>query len=751
MTASRRLEEGWSMSSSNQPIVFILSSLALLASGPSMAQSDAPPDTGGLEEVVVTAQKRAENIQSVPIAVTAVTGETISTQAINNVQGLANSIPNVQINSFANSPDSAVFTIRGIGVNDADPYVGTTVSVVVDGVVVGINTAALLSLFDIDRVEVLRGPQGTLFGANTTGGVINVVTKQPTGEFGGEAQVLAGNHGRIDVNAALNFPIADNLAGKFTVLHMEHDGYFRNTLDGGDLGGLDITSLRGYLKYDRDSYDATLIGEYVRSRNGSQTGINFSDMSQALAIDGVTNTGSLRHVRGHSPDQPDQNNRDTYGITLTQNFDTSFGDVVSITSYREYDSDLYSDDDATELVLLQTRRQTKHEQYSQELRATFDLNEHTQLLVGAFGFAQEYFLDQDGKLDGFVVGLGQPQTQEQKNWSASLFSQLYRNLTDRLRLQAGLRYTHEKTKATSTTANTFSLTGGYSSFDDTFILPGTFIAASGEESWGELGYKLGLDYRATDTTMFYGYYARGFKSGGFTGRIALPQDIGPFDPEFLDTYEVGVKSDLLENRLRANLAIFYNLYEDMQVTQNITYTDGRNSASIVNAGKAKSKGVELELTALPVTGLTLSAGVAYLDAKYSEYDTQILDPALNRLVPISYAGNRLMNSPEWSATASLDYTVSFGAGEANIFIQNNYTSSKYTGFAALPQELIGSINLVNAAVSWRPSSESWSIGLYGRNILDREYYGQKLYLPGVIGLGSLGAPREYGVDFSYRW
>ncbi|MCK9563897.1 MAG: TonB-dependent receptor plug domain-containing protein, partial [Bacteroidales bacterium] len=363
-----------------------------------------------LEEVVVTAQKRAESMQEVPIAVTAVTGDAIAEQNITNISGLQNAIPNVQINTFANSPDSAVFTIRGVGVNDADPYVGTTVSVVVDGVVVGVNTAALLSLFDIERVEILRGPQGTLFGANTTGGVINVVTKQPTGEYGGEAQITAGNYGRLDANVAVNFPITDNLAGKVSILHTGHDGFFKNTLNGADLGGRDMTSLRGYLQYTADNYDATLIGEYVRSRNGSQPGVTFSEPGMALQVPGYNDTGRIRHRRGLSAGVPDQNDRDTYSLTLTQNFDAGWGDVVSITNYREYDHDLYSDDDGTELQLLHTHRQIEHYQVSQELRTTFDINEDIQLVVGGFGFYQDYELIQDGVLDGFMPGLGQPQT-----------------------------------------------------------------------------------------------------------------------------------------------------------------------------------------------------------------------------------------------------------------------------------------------------------------------------------------------------
>lgn len=720
--------------------------LGVALAGGTLAQ--APP--GGLEEVVVTAQKREESLQEVPIAVTALTGDTLSDLHITNVSEMYNTLPNVQINTFSNSPDSAVFTIRGVGVNDADPYVGTTVSVVVDGAVVGINTAALMSLFDIDRVEVLRGPQGTLFGANTTGGVINVVTKQPTGEFGGETQVVAGNHGRLDLNAAVNFPITDQLAGKVSILHTQHDGFFKNTLDGGDLGERDITVLRPYLQYTTDNYDATLIGEYARSRNGSQTNVNFSDASQAFHIPGYTDTGTIRHRRGQSPDQPDQNDRDTYGVTLSQNFSTGFGDLVAITNYREYDQELFSDDDATELVLLQTRRDTEHRQFTQELRTTLDLNDDTQLLVGAFYLDQQYDLAQAGKLDGFVRGLGQPQTQYQDMQSYSLFSQLYVDLNERWRLQAGVRASHEKLEARSTTANTFTtVPGGFASFDDPLI-PGSLIVAEGDESWDEIGYKLSLDYQASDEVLLYSYYARGFKSGGFTGRIARPADIGPFAPEYLDTLEAGFKADLLNNTLRVNFAAFYNDYTDMQVTQNLTFPDGSNSASIRNAGAATTWGGELEITAVPTDRLQLNVSIAYLDASYDEYDTQALDDNGN-LVDVSFAGNDLMNAPEWSTASSVQYALPVAGGNLDLFLQHTFTAEKYTNFTALPQEQTDSLNLFHGNITWTPGSENWSVGLYGRNLTDESYYAQMLYLPGTFAIAGLGNPREYGVDFKFNW
>lgn len=732
------------MSSSRLSLAILLA----MAATPGVATAQDQDQNQGISDIVVTAQKQSENLQDVPISVSAITSETLQAQQVANIADLSNSLPNVQINSFSNSPDSAVFTIRGIGVNDADPYVGTTVSVVVDGVVVGVNTAALLSLFDIERVEVLRGPQGTLFGANTTGGVINVVTKQPTGEMGVEGEVIYGNYNHLEANAAVNFPISDTLAGKVSILHNSMDGFFRNTGDGRRIGERNVTSLRGYLKFEQGDYDATLIGEYVRSRNGSQTGVIVAGPGELFYTPGETED-PFSFRRGLSNDQPDYNNRDTYSITLTQNVDSSIGEITSITNYREYSNDLYSDDDATTRVLLQTRRQTDHRQFSQELRDLIRIGDATRLIIGGFYFEQSYFLDQDGKLDGFLPGLGQPQTQDQENQSISGFAQLYHDLTPELRMQAGIRYSHERTEAVSTTANTINPTGP-ATFDDPLI-PGSLIVASGKRSWDRVGYKIGVDFRPVDELMLYGYYARGFKSGGFTGRIAVAEDIGPFDPEEVDTFEIGLKADLLDRRLRVNVATFLNKYRDMQVVQNITYPSGANSASIANAGKAETKGFEIEVTAAPVAGLTLTGSLAYLDARYEEYDTRVLDPGSGNLVPVSYAGNRLMNSPEWSASLGFNWTQPVGSGTLTATGQYSYTSSKYTSYTNLPVELVGAVELVNASLSWGPTDGNWELGAYARNLLDEEYFNQKLSLAGIGTLASLGNPREFGAVFRFNF
>lgn len=237
----------------------LATSTALLFPTFAIAQSEAEPQVG-IQDIVVTAQKKSENLQNVPISVTAIGGDALAATQGTSLQALQGSIPNVQIDNFANTPQSAVFTIRGIGVIEPDPYAGNTVSIVVDGVPQFFSMGALLDLYDVDRIEVLRGPQGTLFGANTTGGVINVVTKQPTGEFGGNVKAVYGNYNRFDVTGSIEVPIIKGvLSAKVAAIHTQREGFVTNVVDGSDMGSKNLEAYRAYLRFTPSAdFDATL-------------------------------------------------------------------------------------------------------------------------------------------------------------------------------------------------------------------------------------------------------------------------------------------------------------------------------------------------------------------------------------------------------------------------------------------------------------------------------------------------------------
>jgi iron complex outermembrane receptor protein len=721
---------------------------------------------GTLEEVIVTAQKRSESIQSVPISITAISSETLDRTHAINLAGLQGSIPNVQIGNFTNTPNSSVFTIRGIGVIEPDPYAGQTVSVVMDGVPQYFNMVSLLDLFDIERVEILRGPQGTLFGANTTGGVINVLTQPPTGIYGGKAMVTAGNYHRLDVDASVDIPIVDDvLAGKVSVVHNGRDGFVTNVVNGKDIDSLNVTAIRGSLRYTPGSnFDATLIGEYDRARNGAPLHIEASRPGElGYVAPGTQPMGAalpqpaspciVPNQRCRAPDKyfggDNDNgfsNLDTYSATLTMNGDSSWGKITSITGYKKFRLNEMTDQDGSALLLSGTIRTTEAWQISQEVRNTFHPFENVEVLVGAFALIDHYDQIARYHVHFAAPNIRQDTSQDQRNWSGSLYTQAYWQVTDKLRLQAGVRYTHEHTKMTVDV--------------DNFVVPpiqyfgglnvGGF-KVSDKKSWDNVGGKFGLDYKVNEDLMLYGYYARGFKSGGFVGRISGPEFLGPYDPEYVDTVEAGVKSDWLDERLRINLSAFQTWYKDMQLANVFFTTDALgntvNGNTILNAGSAIIRGFELETTVIPTRGLTLNGSVSYLDAHYTNFIFN--DPFGPRQ---DLKGYRLQNAPRWSATAGFSYELPSGPGHTRVGMQYRFTGSKFNNaLNDTPRSFIQPTHYVDANIDWKPTTGNWSIGLWGRNLLDKRYLASVVDAPGILGLASYAPPREYGATLKVEW
>lgn len=730
--------------------------------------------TGGLEEIIVTAQKKSENLQSVPISVTAVTGAAVGDMHAATIQALQGTVPNVQINNFSNTPNTAAITIRGIGVIEPDPYAGNTVSIVVDGVPQFFSMGALVDLYDVNRIEVLRGPQGTLFGANTTGGVINIVNEAPGSEFGGKAEVTLGNYKRIDGSATINLPIVkDVLAARFSAAHQGHDGWVTNIVDGSDMGKRDVTIFRGALKYTPSAdFDATLVGEFDKARNGAPVvvagnvpgdmeyipaGTSFPNTTATMYQSPCMPAGQPCHAPGKylsgNDSVPDISDMDTYRAVLTMNYrNTAVGDLTSITGYKHFDLFEYTDQDGTPAFLADTRRRTKGWQFSQELRNSFDLGDAINLTLGGFYLKTHYDHQGDTRVPFFAPGLLTRNGQNQDNWSGSLFGQAYIDLTDRLRAQAGIRYTHERTSMLAGTVTSINLSGA-TNFDGTDNVE--LLSASPPrkaETWNNIGWKLGLDYQVTDGAMVYVSWARGFKSGGFTGRLGADIDLGPYDPEKVDTYETGIKADLLDRRLRINLSGFYTNYRDMQIATIYFTTDaGGNYVqgnSIVNAGKSSIKGFELEATALPVDGLTLNGSLAYLDAKYKRFDYFDTGAGAFR----NLRGYALQNAPKWSATAGAKYEFALGGGKTSARVLYSYVSSKYlTAINDTPRSLVQPTHLIDANLDWAPEDARWSIGVWGRNLLDNHYIASVYDAPGTLGLVNYAPPRQYGATVKVNW
>ncbi|MDR2856991.1 MAG: TonB-dependent receptor [Novosphingobium sp.] len=751
---------------------------ALLAmAAPACAQdagATAPEAETGIEEIVVTAQKRSENIQSVPISVSALSGSMVDRMNATNLKDLQGAVPNIQINNFTNTPNSAVFTIRGIGVIEPDPFAGNTVSIVQDGVPQYFSMGALLDLFDVDRIEVLRGPQGTLFGANSTGGVVSVTTAQPTGVFGGKAEVTYGNYNRIDIKAAVDIPLVqDILAGKVAVMHTGRDGYYTNIVDGSDMGSRNVTVLRSYLKYTPNADLAiTLSGEYGRARNGAPVvvsgavpgdlayapagtiyGSEALPMYQSPCVSAALSCRAPDKYYSANDTVPDVSNMDTWRATMTVDWkNTGIGDITAITGYKHFSLTEYTDNDATAnpAFRLDTYRVTKGWQFSQELRTSVDVNDTVNLLLGGFYMKTHYDHSARLILDMFAPGLSQHNIQDQDNWSGSLFAQSFIDITDKLRFQAGIRYTHEKTEMVAGTESFINPAGKGQFFESSANSLGDGFIANGKKSWNRFGWKVGLDYKASNNTLLYGYYARGFKSGGFVGRIASPAEIGPYNPETVDTFEIGLKADWLNRRLRTNLSLFYTDYRHMQVSENQiddSVTPAKILTSIFNAAEATIKGFELEVTALPVDGLTLTGSVAYLDATYGKFLYNE-----GTLSEINLKGYRLQNAPKWATNLGANYEFGLGSGTANMGASYAYASSKYLQNLLNPPIVhIQPTHLVRANIGWKPESKQWSIEFWANNLLDKRYVEAATWNTGLFSQISYMPPREYGASFRFNW
>jgi iron complex outermembrane recepter protein len=720
----------------------IVTAVVLTTAAPAFVMAQESTSAGPvLEQIIVTAQKREENLQTVPFSVSAVTGESLERFQYQDLKNLNGLVPNVQFTQMSNVGLTLAPSIRGIGItNNPDPYTGTEVAVVIDGVVQGTRLLGLSDQFDIERIEVLRGPQGTLFGANTLGGVVNIVSRQPTGELGAYGKLTVGNYNERNAALAVNFPIVqDVLAGKVSLSQRQRDGFYTNLFDGSDLMWIDSAKARGHLLFTpSEDLSATLIIGRDRVRNGADIAANISSPNELFWRPGITQEVNFNQFS----DSPHINRADLDTYTLNVDWTTAIGQVTAIANYMDFDAFNIQDVDATQEFLMNAGRDLASRQHSAELRLATDFGDNVELTLGAFFMDLHYDVNTMSMVHAFSPDIITEQDVVSDEQSTALFAQLYWDMTDKLRLGAGFRMTQididlGSVNRTHRNANLHPYYYSRNIAEATLI--GSF-AANGSEEWTEPGGKLSIDYQITSDVMLYAYYARGFKSGGFNGRITDPRDIGPFQPEYIDTIEVGMRSDWFNRRLRANVGIFYSEWDDMQVPQSVFRGDPPvASSTILNAASATSQGVELELEALPLEDLTISASIGYLDAKYEEFVDAGVD----------YSGRPTPYAPEWTASLTASYDLDIGAGTLTPSVQYSFNDERWAAFTQFPAEHLDSYNLVNANLMFAPANSSWKVALWATNLTDEEYLSSSLTVPPLFSFASFGAPRQYGIDVTF--
>lgn len=692
---------------------------------PSVAQTADGPSL--LEDVVVTARKREERLQDTPIAVSAFTGKDLEARGSFTTADVEKFAPNV---TFQNNPgyggasNSAAIYIRGIGQKDFLATVEPGVGLYVDGVYVSRSLGGILSLSDIAQVEVLRGPQGTLFGRNTIGGAVSVTLKKPDDELGGSVELLVGDDSRIQTRGVLNLPLANNLYSRYSVFLHKRDGYVQR-LDGTDLGNNDEISARAaFLWNATDTLDVHLAVDYTRSReNGpplSHLRYSFDPSSvtflhnlitpgcggapagdptnPACINDSQYNLGRNR-TAGTAPEFSDM---DVFGATGTVDWKASDSlQVKSITAYRDLDSKFARDIDKSPLSVDAVYDDFGHHQFSEEIQLLAD-SFHGRLhwILGLYYFSESA----DNVNDIFLPELDFRSGGAVKNKSRAVFAQGTYDLTEHLGLTLGLRFTKDTKKFTPdqyilAAAPFFGIPVG------TRLLP----HETAKRTFEEVTPMANLAYRWNDDFMTYASYSKGYKSGGFTQRVFPPlPEIPAFEPEYVKAYEVGFKYENATRGLRLNGAVFYSDYTNLQVQTFVGIAPVTK-----NAAAATIKGLELEFAYSPTDTWRFEGAAGWIDAKYDEVGPTATEITRN---------SKFERIPEW--TASLGITTKIPAGQLGVFsprVDWAYRSKFFHDALNTPIIEQDAYSVVNASVRWDAPSERVSVTAGVDNVFDEHY------------------------------
>ncbi|HEY4548529.1 MAG TPA: TonB-dependent receptor [Pedomonas sp.] len=631
----------------------LLAATAAVIAMPAAGQEQ--QDATGLGDIIVTAQKREENLQDVPIAITAMTSDFVQSRDMTSIDRVSGLVPNVKIETNGPSTTSSVITIRGgVQVNVALFY-EPSAGLYVDGVYIAKSQGSLFDIADIERVEVLRGPQGTLYGRNTLSGAINVITRKPSGELGGRAEVSYGNYDYRRAKASLDLPQFGIFSAKLSGQIARRDGFVDNvaqtagTGSGDDFWNYDSRSGLFQLRAEPAetltldySFDISVNDQRPRYSQlvGYTPGGIFDPASPAYAFGGaIFPIDQFVQPRERSSegraDAPLRDYAKSWGHGLTASLDLGGAELKSITAYRKLRAEDAGDLDGTALPVAQTARLSRYRSFSQELQVTGQ----TDALSYVFGLY--YFDDKGFTLNPQSFFGGSMAFDSRYGFTTeayAAYSQLDYRLTDQLTLTGGLRYTHEK----KTVERFFQVLGA---------MPVTLIDAPAgtvpAKKFNNVSPTAVVAWEPSSNINLYAKYARGYRSGGFNGETTSVADIyTPYKAENITSYELGLKSRLLDDRIQLNVAVFSNKHSNMQIA--VFRAEGSAETSIDNAGGARVKGLEIEAVARPARDLTVRANLGVLDTKYTRYIDAGVDVADNRA--FQYV-------PKTTASAGFDWTV----------------------------------------------------------------------------------------------
>ena len=721
-------------------------------------------EESGFTQIIVYAQKksRGEELQDVPMAITAVNAKTLEQAHAVDIRDVGRLVPNAQLDGVGTFPGFANFFMRGVGVSTSVRSLDPAVNIVQDGMVIGYQAGAVLDTFDTESAEVLRGPQGVLFGRNASGGVVSLRSKRPTGDFGGEAKVTLGNAGTVETRTALEGALVeDKIMARVAVLTRNNNGFFKNDNNGSFVvidsnpnptgaaaaqhplesfpSTNEVVVKSTWVFKPGDTTTFTLLGQYINFKDGGGT-------SRGYLPDGAA-PRQLQTGWGWTP-EPGKwgNNLGTTGYTNIKGYhiigeleqDVGEGVITAIGSYRDisYDATLNVGGDPFDVLLFPDNEEDA-KQKSFELRYNVDLNDRISLLVGGFYFELDsnVFEKRLQKLPTTTTRRYTANIWDQNIKSFAFFGNLDFEVTDSLTLSAGVRYSKD-TKKLEILPLTIC---PQESFDS---CPRDFLNA--KQSWDDVSPRFVANWEVADDIRLYASYSRGYRAGNFNVRAPTPAGaVTPANPETVSSYEAGIKSELANGTVRLNLNYFYQDYSDIQRLVQTPIPGGSPEQRLFNAASATIQGLELETAFMPVYGLRIDANVGYTDAQYDSFENLTLPAGITSVSELKF--DRV---PKWTAYVGFTYDIDVGA-EDTLSLHSGYSwrSHVFTDVGNDPGLEQDAYGLLDASLTYE--HDRWTFGIFGRNIANQEYAEIKSAGLGFNAWG--GSPRYYGAEIGFKF
>lgn len=718
---------------------------ALMSGGAAYAQEGGEKAEGSYQEIVVTAAKRSESLQKVPISVSAIGGDALDKARVTSVDSLVSKVANLQLTSIVGD-NTPIFALRGVSMSDYSLNQASPVATYYDEVYKG-NFAFLgVSMYDLERVEVLRGPQGTLYGKNTTGGAVNLISRKAVlGETSGYVNAGYGNYNRIDAGGAVNLPMGEKAALRLAGTFANADGWFKNTVPGkADLASTREWGLRGSVLIEpNDTVRMTL-----RASASRQTPRNYGIYAQPEA---ANRAGLGKWEIASNIDK--RRLAETYSTAL--NVDVDLSDTLTLTSITSYDKgklSFYEDTDGTAGQLLEIPYYDKASQFAQDLRLTSDTGGPFDFILGFYFNREKVFnsstfeigkdIDSDGApgmtVDDCAAGLPLSclfrNRFDQLKKSFALYSDLKYAVTDDFTLRGGLRYTKDKGSQSNFESNALGVDGvQYAN-----LIPKSAL----KDTTDNLSGKLGFDYTMASGGLFYGHVSKGYRAPSFNAQAFFdPSELSIAKPEKVTSYELGSKMQFADRAITLNLAGFYYDYRNQQF---INVDPASAAQTLLNIDKSRIYGGEAELTTYIGDKLTLRGGLGLLSTKISK----------GNVSGVNVAGNRLSNAPKLTFNMGADLTLMDGdSGKLSFHPEMAYQSNQYFEVLNVSRLRQSSYAILGAHLDFETADGRYNASIWGKNLTNKHYFTSRVDLLAGFGFdyNHIGNPRTYGVSAGMKF